>query len=718
LKFQDFFYSVARFLEFSTPRFPKFLLIFLLLLPRPAQAQTTAQPLPSLQSFTGIWDMPTARVLPDWNMRIKYGKAEPYRYYGVALGVFDRLEFSGQFTEVSSVIAFPGFDYGYYKDRNAGARLVLLEEKDWLPQLSIGAYDPIGTGLFPSRYIVSSKMIGPVDITLGLGQGLLGGENYKEINIGNSKEQFDTTFLLSDPFRQTRPFGGLEYHFSPKLTISAEYSSLKYEEMFGSPEKAEIPINFGLKYRPVKNLILQGGYMRGRELALGLSAELPLNPEGILPWRKEDPYAADEATRWQAYAAANDEMAVLLGRELQKDGFGGVAVAVRDDALWVEARNTKYLSDAKALGRIASIADQLCPPRIETFFINLTQQGQIRQSLKSNRNNLRAFQESRIDVGGLLSFADLQLYDGSHYDEFFQDGPSPSLKRAKYSRFDFELVPRIKTFLNNKNGFFKHKVMILPRLNFYPWNNGSLTSELELTLYNEWGGLDFSPLEPDATRTDLVLYERNSAPRLSRLAFNQFVELPRNILGRFSAGIFESAYAGVGGELFRFFQDGRFGLGVEAEAVRKRDPEDDFKLNDEITNTYKTAFLNLYGLLWPSQGLEAGLTIGRFLAGDFGFSLNLRRSFKYFTIGAWYTDTDTSGFTSEKNKGNKEKGVYIRVPLSIFSDKEIRGHLLYTFSSFTRDPGQRVSQPATLFPLDPFSSVEYTKRNLEDMRKR
>ncbi len=82
------------------------LLSLLLLIPAIAQAETAAQPLPSLQSFTGIWDMPTARVLSDWNMRIKYGNAEPYRYYGVALGVFDRLEFHGQFTEVSSVASF------------------------------------------------------------------------------------------------------------------------------------------------------------------------------------------------------------------------------------------------------------------------------------------------------------------------------------------------------------------------------------------------------------------------------------------------------------------------------------------------------------------------------------------------------------------------------------------------------------------------------------
>jgi hypothetical protein len=711
--------SQVVFCGFPLP-FPVFLCL-LFLLPAVAGAETAAQPLPSLQSFTGIWDMPTARVLPDWNMRIKYGKAEPYRYYGVALGLFDRLEFHGEFTEVSSVQGSLGPSYGYYKDRSSGVRLVLAKEQDFLPQIALGAYDPIGTGLFPYRYLVTSKMLGPVDVTFGLGQGILGGESYLDIKRergASDAEEFDTSFLFSDPLRQTRPFGGIEYHYSPKLTLSAEYSSMQYEKMFGSPRKADIPVNFGVKYRPFENLVLQGGCMRGQELALGISLEMPLDAEGILPWKKEKPYKADEAKRWQAHAADNEALAGLLVAELENSGYGGVAVAARDRAVWIEARNTKYLSDAKAMGGIATIADELSPRRIDTFYINLTAQGQVRQSLKANRSDLRAFQESVMDKEGLLTFADLQMYDSAHAGEFSQEPGNSPVRHARYSRFDFEVNPRIKTFLNNRSGFFKHKVVMQPRLNIYPWDNASLVSELELTLYNEWGALSFPPLEPEPTRTDIALYEQDSSPRISQLAFNQFAELPFDIHGRLSAGLFESAYAGVGGELFRFFDDGRFGIGLEAEGVRKRDPEDNFKLNDDITRIYDTYYVNLYAQLWPEQGVDAGLKIGRFLAGDVGFRAELRRSFRYFTIGAWYTATDTSDFRSEKNRGNNEKGVFIRVPLSIFADRDIRGSLLYAFSSFTRDPGQSVRQPAYLYPMDPYGSVDYTRRTLENMRRK
>jgi len=149
--------------------------------------------------------------------------------------------------------------------------------------------------------------------------------------------------------------------------------------------------------------------------------------------------------------------------------------------------------------------------------------------------------------------------------------------------------------------------------------------------------------------------------------------------------------------------------------VKKRSIDDNFKLK-ENSNTFYTGFLNLYCQIWPAQGIEGGLKIGRFLAGDKGVEIILRRSFKYFTVGAWYTKTDTSIFKSEKNREAEYKGVYISIPFAIFSDKEKRGRLTYGITSFTRDQGQTVRQPRSLFPLNPWDSPDYIKRNLDEIR--
>ena len=673
-----------------------------------------SKPLASLQSYTGIWDMPTARILPDWNVRFKYGKAEPYRYYGGALGLFDRLEFHGQFTEVSTVIAFPDYDYGYYKDRNAGLRLVLIKEDKIWPQVAIGAYDPGGTSKFPSRYLVFSKMFGKMDLTLGLGQGLLGGESLEEINRERGNDSF--SFLFSGLDRPTKLFGGIEYHYNSRLTLSAEYSSLKYEGMFGSPEEARWPVNLGIKYQPTKHLTLQGGYMRGYEWMFGLSADFPLNPEGMRPWKKEAPYSSTEQKRWQAYEADNQRLALLIAGELKSDGFNGVEVSVKGEEIWVQYVNSKYLSHTKSMGRVAQILDKLAPERIQTFYLNLFYGGQVIQSLKAGRPELQAFMETRMDKKGFFEFASLSLYNSQQHHEFFSDDEEIATYKSKGIWFDYDINLKVKTFLNNRAGFFKHKVFIRPRIFMYPWEKGVIAGEIEFTLLNQYDEVIYAPLEPEPVRTDLVLYERESRARISMLAYEQYINLPYNVLGRFSMGLFESPFAGFGGEIFRFFDKGRWGIGLESEFVRKRDPEDNFKLSDTITKTFNTYFINLYGQIWPSQGLEAGLKIGQFLGEDVGFSLELRRSFKYFTIGAWYTKTDTDNFTNPKNRNAEEKGVFITFPLSIFSDRDRRGWLSLSFESFTRDQGQTVRQPSLLYPMNPYQSVLHSEATLEDMR--
>jgi hypothetical protein len=201
-----------------------FMVVIILGLPASLFAQdSNAQALGSLQSFTGILQMPNARVLPDWKIRLKIGSADPWRYYGGAVGIFDRFEFHGQFTRIDTITAFPGYDYGAHKDRSAGMRVVLIKENEFLPQISAGFYDATGTGFFGSRYVNASKMFSNVDVTLGLGQGILAGEYTRDSG----------SFLLSDPFRETKIFGGVEWHVNPELTLSAEYSTLNWSNMFG-----------------------------------------------------------------------------------------------------------------------------------------------------------------------------------------------------------------------------------------------------------------------------------------------------------------------------------------------------------------------------------------------------------------------------------------------------------------------------------------------------
>ncbi len=704
------------------------LLLLLLLLPTPAQGNTTPQAQPSLQSYTGLWQMPNARVMPDWSLRLHYGNNNPYRYYGGAVGLWDRLEFHGQFTEVTTIEAFVGEGYGHYKDRSAGVRLVLKKEDAFWPQVAAGFFDATGTALFGSRYLVASKKFGNVDLTLGMGQGVLAGEfvtdtlTAPELGEGNDR---GAAFLLSKPLRKTRPFAGIEWQLAPELIFTAEYSTLDLGNMFGyrgsggeryKADNSLHPVNLGLKYRLSDKIVASLAHMRGCTLAGGLSVQFPLEPEGMLAWEKIRPAEAGERLRWQAYRAKNYRLARILADRVREEGFSQVAVSVAEDALWLEAENTLHLSSARALGHIGSVLEPLLPPRIKTLYLNLKQNGQVVQSLRTTRQSFYAFQQSAMDSTGFLQFAKLDLYGDNHWQEYATHLNRSELYSAKDSNFSYALHPRVRTFLNNKKGFFKHKAVLQAQGNYHLWSGGRIAGEIEIPFYNQFGEVDFAPLEKDAARTDLALYEKQNEPRISVLAWDQHFSLPFSIQSRFSVGAFESAYAGFGAELFRFFHGGRWGIGLQSEAVRKRDLDDNFALNKEQDRWFNTAFVNLYGQVLPATGLEAGLKVGRFLAGDSGVRFELRRSFKYFTLGAWYTVTDTSEFVSAKNRGTDQKGVYIRVPLSLFYKSDIKGHLRYMVTSFTRDPGQVVRQPSSLYPMDPWGTPDHTRRNLDEMR--
>ncbi|MBN2333298.1 MAG: YjbH domain-containing protein [Deltaproteobacteria bacterium] len=387
-------------------------------------APLAAAALPSLQSYTGLWNMPNARILPDWHLRLGYGHADPYRYYGGAMGLFDRFEVCGQFTEISTITAFADYDYGNYKDRAAGLRWVLYKEDEVLPQIAVGAFDATGTSLFAQRYIVASKQLGKWDLTLGLGQGVLAGEYLAtggSLDVGVSQDKA-LDFLLSSPFRRTRMFGGIEYQFAPTWTLSAEYSPIRREKLFGYRDHHGLeiyddddrwPVNMGIKYHGEN---LQGGLalLRGDTLAGTLEFATPLELNSLLGWKRTEPFEPGASLRYRAARADNDELAQLAAAQLSRQGFADLRVQCADDAIWVEFVNSRHLEIPRAFGHLADTLQAFLPERVATFYLNQRHNEQIVQSLCLPRASFQAFMEQRLDDEGLNTFADLTLYGAEH----------------------------------------------------------------------------------------------------------------------------------------------------------------------------------------------------------------------------------------------------------------------------------------------------------------
>ena len=381
--------------------------------------------------------MPTARVKPDWTVRLKAGSADPWTYFGGAIGIFDIFEFHGQFTRTDTIIAFPGFAYGATKDRSAGMRAVLIKENEFFPQISVGFYDAIGNGFLSSRYLTASKMFGNFDVTIGLGQGILAGE-YTASGADSGE-----LFLTSDPLRATSVFGGIEWHLTPDLTLSAEYSSIDRANMYGyrnggtilKQDNSTIPVNVGIKYKLTENLNATAAFLRGDTIAGSIDFEFPLKPENVLAWKKTKSFAPGEKLKWDAHASNNEKLSALISKQLKKQGFANVSASCNDDSVWVEYENSLHLSDARSLGHVATICDQILPQRITKFYLNIKDGNTVLQSLKTTRSAFKSFMESNLDKEGFLTFSELNLYKDENWKDFQRDSQPSKMVYEPDDRF-------------------------------------------------------------------------------------------------------------------------------------------------------------------------------------------------------------------------------------------------------------------------------------------
>lgn len=133
----------------------------------------------SMTGQAGILNMPDGRVEEDGTFALGYTFDRPYSTLWTNLTVLPFLQMNGRFVAIRGI---PGFSsakqaasYGSYKDKVIDLKLRLLQEGQYLPEVSFGKTDLLGTQLFDGQYIAASKRLGPVDATLGYGSGKIQG---------------------------------------------------------------------------------------------------------------------------------------------------------------------------------------------------------------------------------------------------------------------------------------------------------------------------------------------------------------------------------------------------------------------------------------------------------------------------------------------------------------------------------------------------------------
>ncbi|MFM2044887.1 MAG: hypothetical protein RLY86_3463 [Pseudomonadota bacterium] len=267
--------------------------------PAAAQGVRFTDPAPPLVNDfggVGLMQTPTARMSPEGQAYLGFSAAWPYRRYFVTLQALDWLEATLRYTDVRNVpygpIDFSGDQT--LKDRGIDVRVRLVEESATWPSLAVGLRDIAGTGVFQSEYLVANKMIGPVDVSLGLAWGNLGTRGHFRNPLGLIADRFDTRSgfeglggeLGSDYFRgrDVAVFGGISWKTPiDGLTLLAEYDSNSYERELGGELDVDLPVNLGVGYQPWDWLQLGAALERGNRAMVRLAVTTNFNERSRVP---------------------------------------------------------------------------------------------------------------------------------------------------------------------------------------------------------------------------------------------------------------------------------------------------------------------------------------------------------------------------------------------------------------------------------------------------
>lgn len=658
--------------------------------------------------------MPTARFSEEGTLAFSWTHNEPYLRGSVIAYPFDWFEASYQYADINNALYSPVKEFSgsqTLKDKSFDAKFRLFSESNLFPQVALGLRDLAGTSVFSAEYIVASKLINNFDITFGIGWGNLNGNKIDNPlkNISDSFAersgplsgggQFSTGSYFSG---DAGYFGGIEY-FIPKFhgaRIKLELDGTNYQTEGPLPVSQDEKFNISYVHPLSKNFFIKASYVKGNTLSFGFSYRAPLGRKNPFTKKQDKMKEVENTEAIKQVTSKSDQnlyRASLL--YLSQRNFALQSADIKNDELKVAYAQSKYRTQAIAAGRVLRILDDIAPEKIRSIEVSEINGGMGMYTISANRSSLsrsKDFQDPSI----ILPTASVKslVYDRSDY-EF-----KPTIK---YPKLFYNIGPDIKSQIGGPDGFYFGDLRITAYSELLLNRDLSFITVLSQGITNNFSNLK---LPSDSiiphVRTDIVDYlKEGSGFTIRRMQLNYFKNPLEDLYFKFSAGIFESMFAGFGFEaLYRPFS-GDMAVGVDAWRVRQRAFDQMFSFRDYETSTGHITFYYRE----PSSKVLFKLIGGKYLAQDSGITLDLSREFySGFQIGIFASRTDIS--KAEFGEGSFDKGFYWWMPVDLFFGDYRKQTTGWGLRPLTRDGAQRLVQGYPLWGVTDYAD----KRGIVD----
>ncbi|MFZ1470959.1 MAG: YjbH domain-containing protein, partial [Paracoccaceae bacterium] len=660
------------------------------------------RPTLSFSGVPGVIDMPSGEAMRDGMIGITASMIGPQYRTTLTFQFTPRLTGSYRFTSNgnwSDVVNTDGYET--YNDRSFDLRFLVLKETAYLPSVTIGLQDFIGTGLFSAEYLVATKTFSDrVKVTAGLGWGRLG--SYGDIGtpfgarppvvLGQGgKPSLDQWFR-----GPAAPFMGVEWKINDRWTAKAEYSSDDYALESGVHQIFErnSPFNFGVEYQRGDQMRIGLYSMYGSEI--GLSFNLVLDPKrrpsmGILgpapvavgtrPSRSSDPGAYDGG--WVQQPDAGEILYSKLSKRLAVDGMTIEHLSYSAGKVHLRVKSAQIDAGPQAIGRAARALSQVMPASVEVFEIVPVVRGMGTSKITIRRSDLEALEHQPANDAALRDR--VQITDA---------GPVPDGGLGygdAYPKFKWSATPafRISQPMVGEVGLrFSASYQLTPGLVV----SGSVYQGLADNLDEYIFRLEDVSKLPHV-RSDGHQYNVEGTTAVERLTLAWYAKPGDNLYSRVTLGYLERMHAGISGEVLWKPVNSRLALGAEVNYSMQRDRDGGFGVSEYdygIATGHLSAYYDFGG------GYLGQLDVGRYLAGDSGATISLDREFgNGVKVGAFATLTTASAV--EFGEGSFDKGLRITIPMNWVLGQPDRREVTTTLRPLQRDGGARLDVEGRLY---------------------
>ena len=700
---------------------------------------------PSFSNYgtLGLMQNPSARFHEEGTLAFTYSAMNPYLRGSFVAYPFDWLEASYQYADIDNQLYSNSFAFSgdqSFKDKGFDVKLRMFKESKLLPQIAVGFRDLAGTGIFASEYIVGSKLIsdisfpfqgkeiliGNLDVTLGLGWGMLAGNDIERsgTDVWNPFRRISEDFLVRQTVEGTKggefsfdkffsgrvgSFGGIEL-FLPYLNgsrIKLEYDGIDYEKEGFPPIKQQSKVNFGFTYPVSEDFHLKLGIVRGNTINLGFSFSGTLAKKDPYIPKNDPPQPVPNAEiEKKVNTDFRDFLYLSSLRHLNARNFNIQAATLDEstatyEVVYAQSRHGSY---TRASGRVATVLDQISPDYIKTFKLTNVNANMAMHTVNISRDRLVRHRDHPIK-NVTIEKSDIvpAQYDYDSYDF------TPTISfPAHYWR----LVPVLRSQIGGPDGFYFGDLRLGAKSELLFARNISLLSSASVGIVDNYAELKLaSDSVLPHVRTEIVNYlketKKFSIERMQLTAF--FNPLP-NLYAKTTAGYMESMFGGIGGEmLYKPFYD-NWSLGAEIWRVKQREYNMQLGFQDYQTTTGHINFNYRH----DRSGIQLKLKGGRFLAEDSGLHVDLARRFKSgMRMGVYFAKTDIS--REEFGEGSFEKGWYFFIPIEAFFTNHSKGSTGFGLRPVTRDGAAILYHGHDLFGITDQASANSLLRDWDDL---